>query len=71
MDAFSEADLAHCRCLCDCRVCNRLRSYDDARRGYAMLQYHALLVAQPRAQPGMLRDDAVNARTLRTTGFGA
>jgi hypothetical protein len=36
-----------------------------------MLQYHALLVAQPRAQPGMLRDDAVNARALRTTGFGA
>jgi hypothetical protein len=36
-----------------------------------MLQYDALLVAQPRAQPGMLRDDAVNARGIPRDRFGA
>ncbi len=36
-----------------------------------MLQYHALLVAQPGAQPGMLRDDAVNACAIYAACLGA
>src|SRR6266436_5885372 len=56
---------------CPRRVCVRLPCHVDARTGDAMLRYDALLIARPRAQPGMLQDDAVHARAFSTACLGA
>jgi hypothetical protein len=55
---------------CLCYVCVGLPSHVDARCGDAMLRYHALLIARPPAQPGMLQDHAGHARAFCTAGVG-
>src|SRR6266852_1276267 len=63
-DALCQANFADGDGHCLCHVCLRLPGHVDARCGDAMLRCHALLVARPPAQPGMLQGHAVNARAF-------
>ena len=68
-DAFCQTNFVGDDGDCPSRVCVRLLGHDDARTGDAVLRYHALLLARPWTQPGLLPDDAIHARTLSTAGL--
>jgi hypothetical protein len=68
-DAFCQTNFVGDDGDCPSRVCVRLLGHNDARTGDAVLRYHALLLARPWTQPGLLPDDAIHSRTLCTAGL--